>query len=96
MIGSKRYDSSTIRATPSASGEARSKRNFSINSSARSGEDPRDGWGAGVGAAAVVASEVIWAAPGPFSRRLSRETPRARQIRLKVPACGLVVLPRSI
>jgi hypothetical protein len=36
MIGSNRKDSSTIRAIPSASGDASSIRNFSVNSSARS------------------------------------------------------------
>jgi len=41
MIGSKRNDSSTIRATPSANGEVRSSRNFSNNSSARSDEGTR-------------------------------------------------------
>ena len=41
MIGSKRNDSSTIRATPSANGEERSSLNFSINSSARSDEGSR-------------------------------------------------------
>ena len=51
MIGSKRNDSSTIRAIPSASGEASSRRNFSINSSARSGDVPlaRGCWHGGLG-----------------------------------------------
>ena len=40
-MGSKRNDSSTIRATPSASGEARIIRNFSNSSSARSEEGNR-------------------------------------------------------
>ena len=41
MIGRSRNDSSTIRATPSASGEPSSNRNFSINSPARSGDRTR-------------------------------------------------------
>ena len=55
MIGSRRNDSSTIRATPSASGEERSSLNFSINSSARSDEENRGNAGL---VAAVPAPEV--------------------------------------
>ena len=41
MIGISRKDSSTIRAIPSARGDARSIRNFSVSSSARSEENDR-------------------------------------------------------
>ena len=40
-MGSSLNDSSTIRATPSARGEPRISRNFSISSSARSEDAPR-------------------------------------------------------
>ena len=97
MIGSRRNDSSTIRATPSASGEARSRRNFSINSSARSGEVPLARQAAGTGVSSGRIRDDTGALVDPWlSRRLSRGTPRARQILLKVPAWGLLVLPRSI
>ena len=99
MIGSKRNDSSTIRATPSASGELRISRNFSINSSARSDDGTR-AWAtsdAEVTAVAFVGgAEVRSLATGPVSSKISSGTPSARDIRRSVPAWGLLVLPRSI
>jgi hypothetical protein len=89
MIGSRRKDSSTIRATPSASGEQRSNRNFSINSSARFDEVSRAEAALGT-AAAVAAFPGIVVAPSfeidVVASRSSRDTPSAREIRLKVPA----------
>ena len=89
MIGSKRNDSSTIRATPSASGEERSSRNFSISSSALSEEgdllENELGVAGAIGAfdGALVATPL--ASDADISKS-SRGTPRARQILLKVPA----------
>ena len=98
-MGRRRNDSSTIRATPSASGEPSKRRNFSINSSARSDEVDRIGPAAGaIGVAVALAG-----AGGPSSitigvdvSKSSSGTPSAREILLKVPAWGLLVLPRSI
>ena len=99
MIGSRRNDSSTIRATPSASGEERSRRNFAISSSALSDEPILlDSELAVVAAVGALAWEVAATPPesGADVSKISRETPRAREIFLNVPACGLLVLPRSI
>ena len=100
MIGSKRNDSSTIRATPSASGEERSRRNFSISSSALSEErvllESELAVAAAIGA---LPEEVFVATPLESDADVSKTssgTPRARHIFLNVPACGLLVLPRSI
>jgi hypothetical protein len=87
MIGSRRNDSSTIRATPSASGEDRSSLNFSINSSARSDEGSRGVTGLEA-ADAVTGFVGIVVAPsvGVVVSRTSSGTPSAREILLKVPA----------
>jgi len=88
MIGSRRNDSSTIRAIPSAIGEARSSRNFSNSSSARSDEETRAETAAEA-AVAAVASVGIAAAPSLETvvvSKISSGTPRAREILVKVPA----------
>ena len=100
MMGSKRNDSSTMRATPSANGEARSRRNFSISSSARSVVELRpENPGVTTPTEVDSSEETNPASPaetGVVSNRFSSGTPKAREILLKVPACGLLVLPRSI
>ena len=100
MIGRSRNDSSTIRATPSASGEPSNNRNFSNNSPARSGDSERppttDGGATVVASMSGVSPGRSWADIGVISRRASSGTPRAREILRKVPAWGLLVLPRSI
>ena len=78
MIGNRRNDSSTIRATPSASGDPRINRNFSINSSARSDDGTLPGAMSDVGVV-IVAFVVGTNAPsletGALSSRISRGTP---------------------
>ncbi len=99
MIGSRRNDSSTIRATPSASGEERSRRNFAISSSALSEElILLASELAVVPAIGALAWEVVATPPESDAdvSKTSSGTPRARDIFLNVPACGLLVLPRSI
>ncbi len=98
-MGSKRNDSSTMRATPSANGEARSRRNFSINSSARSVVAIRPVTDDETAADDGDSAETVKVSPvetGVVSNKFSSGTPRAREMRLNVPACGLFVLPRSI
>jgi hypothetical protein len=99
MIGSKRNDSSTIRATPSASGEARIIRNFSKSSSARSEEENRAEAELEVTAAAVMVPTIgssLSVGTAGVSSKFSKGTPNAREILLNVPACGLLVFPLSI
>ena len=89
MIGSRRNDSSTIRATPSASGEERRRRNFSINSSALSEVGTRLECELAVAAAFGAFDGALVATPlasGPDVSKISRGTPRAREILLNVPA----------
>ena len=99
MIGSRRNDSSTIRATPSASGDERRRRNFSISSSARSEEGTLPGMESFTGVEFDELTGAAMATPtesGVLVSKSSSGTPRAREILLKVPAWGLLVLPRSI
>ena len=98
-MGSKRNDSSTIRATPSASGEARIIRNFSNSSSARSEEGNRAEDELEVAAAVLIVATIgssLSVGTVGVSSKFSRGTPNAREILLNVPACGLLVFPLSI
>ena len=101
MIGRSRKDSSTIRAIPSASGDARSIRNFSINSSPRSEESGRSMpkltmvWDTAPLSGAASAPPPDSPRTGVESRSSSSGTPRAREIRRSVPACGLLVFPHQ-
>ena len=89
MIGNRRNDSSTIRATPSASGEESSRRNFSISSSALSEEGVLTESELGVVTALGGFAGAIVATPpesGAVVSKISSGTPRAREILLNVPA----------
>jgi hypothetical protein len=99
IIGSKRNDSSTIRATPSASGEARIIRNFSNSSSARSEEENRPDAEFEATVAALIVATIgssLSVETAGASSKFSKGTPNAREILLSVPACGLLVFPLSI